>query len=88
MGMFDTLEIDDGTGLVATIARPDEPLEAGQYDLVSHVWTPAQDATLIGNIGFGINGAGDAYWDSHAVDPGEDAVLYVDARDGSVYVIR
>jgi hypothetical protein len=85
MGVFDALIIQSAPEvLMAEFARSMGPLETGSFDLTTHVWVPSTSDKLVpvpGGVGggFGVDVNGQPYFDTVAVNAGDESILFVNA---------
>lgn len=85
-GVFDELVIQSAPNVTAaSIGRTIGPIENGYAD-EDGVWIPAQDAEQVMASGFGIDPSGNPYFDTVAVDPGDEAALWLQASTGQIWL--
>lgn len=84
-GVFDAIVVYSAPGVEpVSIARALGPLERGSFD--DGTWIPAAGPTAVITEKFGVGPGGDPYYDTDAVDPGDEESLFVDGRSGQLWL--
>lgn len=87
--VFDGITVlNPDASTLATVGRPEGPIEEGYFDPNGN-WIPEhQPAFIPSSNAFGIDGSGNAYFDTNGASLGEQAAFWVDPTTFEVWVER